>query len=147
MVLPIFFEPSFRVTHRMSIFTLDHRPLRITFRVCFRSFVIVVHRTEDIRIFILLGLFVLHRTTFIFFFHPTVTIFEIRPEAGFVPHRPCNDGRMVISALKIALITFEVCDVIRSVFGQRQFSVSHTVRLYIRFGHNVKSVLVAEVVP
>ena len=54
---------------------------------------------------------------------------------------------MVVATLDIALVAFPMRFGIDRVLGQCFVTVSHSVRLYIRFGYHVDAILVAEVIP
>ena len=83
--VPVFFESALRVTHSVSIFTLDERFGGIgTLTVFFHAFIAVIHRTEDVGVLFQAGLFVLAGTAGVFCLYPFVTCFEVGAVSGFI---------------------------------------------------------------
>src|SRR3712207_2444254 len=106
--VPIFLESSFGVSHRMRVFALDERFVDIAFAIVDASFIVSVHGAVDVGELTGACLFVLYGSCGVFFFCPRVALLEVRSHTGLVAQRPEDDGRMVVSALHVALVPFEM---------------------------------------
>ena len=82
--IPILFEAPLRVTHSMSIFTLDQRFVYIAFAVLLAGVIIVIHRAENVCKFIGTRLLILYGACFVLVFDPCIALFEVRAVSGFV---------------------------------------------------------------
>ncbi len=146
--IPIFFKTSFRVSHGMSIFTLNQGFCHgIILTVFLTSVIAIVHRAIDICLTCFTGLFILYGTARVFCLYPIVGGLEVRTIAGFVAKRPEDDAGMIETALHIALVALHMCFLIVRTLGKCLLAVAHSVRLDIRFCHYIDTVLVAKVIP
>ena len=145
--VPVFFESAFRVAHGVCVFTLNQRFLNIAFAVFDTALVAQIHRAINICKFTGACLLVLYGACLVLVLDPSVAFFKVRSHAGFVAQRPEDDGRVVVAALHIALVAFHVCLGVNRILCQCLVAISHAVRFYVGFGHDVETVLVAKVIP
>ena len=132
----------------MCVFALDERLLlAVVFAIFNTTFIIGIHRTVNIGLAVIIGLFVLYGTARVFGLDPVVGSFEIRTVSGFVTQRPEDDARVVETALYVALVAFQMRFLIRRILGQRGFLIAHTVRFYVGFCHYIDTVFITEFIP
>ena len=83
--IPILLKSSLRVTHSMSIFTLNQRLLiLIICCIFFTPFITSIHRTINISLSRCTSLFILYHTARIFSLNPIVSSFKIRAISSFI---------------------------------------------------------------
>ncbi len=93
--IPIFLESTHGVAHCVSIFALYEWTLIVVLGILFATFVVVIHRAEDVGLAVLPGLFILHGACAVALLHPVVGFLEVRPVASFIAKTPHDYGRMV----------------------------------------------------
>ena len=76
--VPVFFESTHGVTHRMRVFALDKRFVDIAFTIFDTLVIIIVHRAENVGEFTRSCLLVLYGTCLVFVLDPSVAMFEVR---------------------------------------------------------------------
>ena len=136
--IPILLEATHRVTHSMSILTLDERTRVIRLGIVLAVAIAHIHRTEDVRLAPLARLLVLYRTI-IYTLNPVVALLKVRTVASLVTKTPDDDTRMVAQGEHISLVALQMHLLKVSTLGQRTFSITHTVTLQIGLCHEVQT--------
>src|SRR5574344_862807 len=145
--IPVFFETTFRIAHSMCILALYQWLSGITFGILLAIPIPQIHGTVNIGKGGTFGTFVLRRPATIGLFHPLVALLEVRSHTGFVAQRPDNDRRMIKVSIYIVLVAFDMCFEIERKIARRFGSPPHSVRLDIRFGYHVQTILIAQIIP
>ena len=145
--IPVFLESTHRVTHSMRILTLDQRTWIVVLGISFAAAVTVIHRAEDIGLTVVSGTLILYRSAWIISFDYIIRLFEVRTISGFVTQTPEDDARMILECFYVQFVTLNVCLLVGRILGQGCFAISHTVAFDIRFGHQIQTILVTQVIP
>ena len=146
--VPILPEAAFRIAHGVRVFALDERlGLRGILAVLLHIIGAGVHRAEDVGFAVVMGLFVLDRPARIKGADQVVRRFEVGAVARLVAERPHDDGGVVEIPLHMAHVALQMGLLVGRVAGQRGGAVAHAVRLDIRLGYHIETILVAEVIP
>ena len=145
--VPILLETTHRVAHSVSILTLDERTGIIRLGVLLAVGIIIVHRTEDIRLAPMTGLFILDGAYLVNTFHPVIDLFEVRTIACLIAHAPDDDARMIAEGEHIALIALQVHLGKVCPLSQGTLTITHAVTFEVRLCHHIKTGRVAKLIP
>ena len=145
--IPVFFQTTHRITHRMGIFALDQRPVLRLGGIFLASPVTMVHGAEDVRVPVLFSPFVLDGAGGIELLEPGVGLLEIGACSGFVAEAPDDDRRMVDVPLDRTLGAFHVGLLIGGLLRQRLRAIAHAMGLDVAFGDHIQAVFVAKLIP
>ena len=157
--IPVLLESTLRVAHCMSIFALDERlvelslvaslPIlsRLVLAVVLAARIAVVHRAEDVGELAECSLLILARARRVFVLDPLVCLLKVLAHTCLIAERPDDNRRMVEVSLHIALVTFHVSKGKDRVLGKSLLAISHSVTLKVGLGCDIKTILVAEVIP
>ena len=144
----VFLESSYRITHRVGVLALDEGfLLGVVLAVGGALLVPVVHGAENVRLSFFPGTLVLHGAACVLRLYPLVRGIEVGAVPRLVTQRPEDDARMIEVALHVALVALHVRLGVSGYFRQRLVAIAHSVRFDVRLGHDVQSVLVAQVIP
>ena len=145
--VPILLETTLRVTHGVSILTLDIWLGTIALAIALAFLVTDVHRTVDICLAVVSATFILCRAGLIARLHPVVSLLEVDAVSALITQTPYDDGRMIDERLHIALVALDVRhDVLREL-GKRLLLISHTMRFEICLSGDVDTVFITKVIP
>ena len=145
--IPVLLETTLRVTHGVSILTLDVWLGTVALAIALAFLVTDVHRTVDICLAVVSATFILCRAGRIARLHPVVSLLEVDAIAALVTQTPYDDGRMIDERLHIALVALDVRhDVLREL-GERLLFISHTMRFEVCLSGDVDTVFITKVIP
>ena len=145
--IPILLETTLRVTHGVSILTLDIWLGTVALTIVLTFLVTDVHRAVDISLAVVSATLILCRTGWIARLYPVVSLLEVDAVAALITQAPYDDGRMIDERLHIALVALDVRhDVLREL-GERFLFISHTMRFEICLSGDVDTVFIAKVIP
>ena len=150
--VPVLFESTHRVTHGVSILTLNQWLLNLTashftLRVFLAPVIVGIHGAVDICSTLDACTLILAWTCLIVCLHPSVSLLKVGTVASLVTQAPHNNAGVVLISNHVTLLTLNVSLLKIRTDSQCLLIVTHTMALQVALSSQVDTILIAQVIP
>ena len=150
--VPVLFESTHRVTHGMSILTLNQWLLNLTashlaLRVFLAPVIVGIHGAVDICSTLDACTLILAWTCLIVCLHPSVSLLKVSTVTSLVTQAPHNNAGVVLIGNHVTLLTLNVSLLKIRTDSQCLLIVTHTMALQVALSSQVDTILIAQVIP